>query len=439
MKIEHPGLLQMPADAYHADEALGHSALLKILRSPSHYLDYLSKRSAPTAAFGFGKAVHSAVLEPELFSVTYAVFDEALLTGTLQSFDDYKAAADELKIKYDAYTKDDLKAAIKAVGAPAAHLRFRDDVQAELADIQQVRLRNALSSLDEFKEAAELLGIDATKLKKGDLKDAIKAADTHSRFAFRDDVTREMEAVAQERLRGVLQTVDDYRAAAIALGLKCEPLSKPELEEAIRAADKKGRFTFREDAIAQKFGGKAVLTPEVMAAVEAIKINIGKHARAKLFLSRGIAEMSGFWVDEATGVLCKCRPDWLVVDDTGAIVAILDLKTTRDASASAFSWSIAKYGYDVQAAFYTDGLRKIIGRELPFYFLAVESASPHAVALYRADDEMLEVGRKKYRAGLEIKQWCDETGEWPGYQMDESEDISLPRSEVVKAGVYTGC
>ena len=49
MKIEHPGLLQMPADAYHADEALGHSALLKILRSPSHYLDYLSKRSAATA------------------------------------------------------------------------------------------------------------------------------------------------------------------------------------------------------------------------------------------------------------------------------------------------------------------------------------------------------------------------------------------------------
>lgn len=85
-------------------------------------------------------------------------------------------------------------------------------------------------------------------------------------------------------------------------------------------------------------------------------------------------------------------------------------------------------GYDIQAAFYVDGIRAVTGMELPFLFIAVEKEAPHAVAVYRADPEVIEVGRKKYRAALQLLKWCQESESWPAYQPGgEIELISLPR------------
>jgi hypothetical protein len=51
----------------------------------------------------------------------------------------------------------------------------------------------------------------------------------------------------------------------------------------------------------------------------------------------------------------------------------------------------------------------VTGMELPFLFVAVEKEAPHAVAVYRADPEIIEVGRKKYRAALQLLKWCQES------------------------------
>ena len=42
-----------------------------------------------------------------------------------------------------------------------------------------------------------------------------------------------------------------------------------------------------------------------------------------------------------------------------------------------------RLGYDLQAAFYQDGIKAITGRTLPFYFIAVEKDGPQAAAVYR--------------------------------------------------------
>lgn len=90
--------------------------------------------------------------------------------------------------------------------------------------------------------------------------------------------------------------------------------------------------------------------------------------------------------------------------------------------------AVAAYGYDVEAAFYQDGLKAVSGKTVPFFFVAAEKAAPFAVAVYQASEEMIGVGRAKYRAGLQLLAWCRKNNRWPAYQPNgEIEEINLPR------------
>ena len=68
--------LTLTNEEYHAHPAISRSALTAIAQSPRHYWHrYLNpdrEPSLPTPAMRFGTAVHTAVLEPELFLETYA-------------------------------------------------------------------------------------------------------------------------------------------------------------------------------------------------------------------------------------------------------------------------------------------------------------------------------------------------------------------------------
>lgn len=133
--------------------------------------------------------------------------------------------------------------------------------------------------------------------------------------------------------------------------------------------------------------------------------------------SNGRAEVSAFWVDEATGELCKCRPDWEAPAGEG--VVLLDVKTTQDASPAGFPRSIANFRYDLQAAWYSDGYEKASGRMvLGFVFTAVEADYPHAAAAYMLDDVTLDKARAENRRLLDLYAACKTSGVWPGYPTD---------------------
>lgn len=132
-------------------------------------------------------------------------------------------------------------------------------------------------------------------------------------------------------------------------------------------------------------------------------------------LASGKPEVSAFWIDEETGVECRCRPDWVhpVGEES---VLLLDVKTYSIASASEFRRQVARKRYDVQAAYYSDGYEKASGKTvLGFIFLAVETEWPFAANAFMLDDESLESGRQKYRANLRTYAECMRTDKWPGY------------------------
>lgn len=422
----HDQFISISADEYHADKtAVGHSALVRMLRSPAHFAEYINEKIEPTTAMQFGTALHAAILEPWVFETTYDVVKEEVFDGTLQSLDDYKAAADMLGVAYATPGKDELKTAIKAADAES-RFRFKDDVQAEMAHYSMGAFENTLQSMDDYKAAATTLGIDA-KLKKDELKAAIKAADVKSQFRFKEDVQAELAALTQEKLVGALQSLDDYKAAAISLGVRVDALTKDELKAAIMAADAESKFRFKEDVFQAVYGEKIILTDEQMQAIIKMRQKAQSHKGARRLLQKGKPELTAYWDDPVTGIRCKCRPDFLM-DDGKSLTGILDVKSTLNASINVFARSIGRYDYDLQAAFYTDAVKELTGLTLPFYFLASEKSGPHETAVYKASEAMIVTGRKKYRAALELLQWCREKGEYPGYQpFGDIEEIDLAK------------
>lgn len=133
-------------------------------------------------------------------------------------------------------------------------------------------------------------------------------------------------------------------------------------------------------------------------------------------LSVGQPEVSAFWIDEATGEPCRCRPDWVRPVADGRGVILLDVKTCSDADPEEFARQVARKGYHRQAAWYTDGYQAASGQPvLGFVFVAVEDAWPFAASAVMLDDEGLQRGREQNRALMESFAECRRTNVWPGY------------------------
>lgn len=118
---------------------------------------------------------------------------------------------------------------------------------------------------------------------------------------------------------------------------------------------------------------------------------------------------------------CKARLDY--VSPSGAI---LDLKSTRDASPDGFGKEVWRYEHHVQAAWYSDGYYAATGKRLPFVLLAVENVEPYVAQVYRVPERIIELGRERYTHLLNTYAQCQADGEWPAYSDDEL-DLELPR------------
>ena len=169
--------------------------------------------------------------------------------------------------------------------------------------------------------------------------------------------------------------------------------------------------------------GRTVLPKADADLVMRMAHSVFTHPAAAMLLALpGKAETTHMWIDAATGLQCKCRPDWLT--DDGRL--LVDLKTTEDASARGFAKSIAQWRYHVQASWYLDGIEQATGtRPEHFLFLCVEKKAPYAVAVYAADAEMIAAGAHTAARDLDVLATCKAANAWPGYS-DQIEPISLP-------------
>jgi exodeoxyribonuclease VIII len=73
MNFPGTGIYEMTAEEYFSIDAASNSGLKLIAQSPLHFMDSKINPKAPTEAMIFGTAVHSAILEPELFAESIVV------------------------------------------------------------------------------------------------------------------------------------------------------------------------------------------------------------------------------------------------------------------------------------------------------------------------------------------------------------------------------
>jgi len=135
-------------------------------------------------------------------------------------------------------------------------------------------------------------------------------------------------------------------------------------------------------ALEAKGAGFIVARTDDYEAVIEARDAVLKNEYVKSVLATAKTEASVFWRWPGTDIDCKCRFDIVNVDQG----IILDVKTCQ--SLEKFENQVDFYGYDVQAAFYTQCAESFIDKKFKFQFLAVEMEAPYLFKIYEVTPEL---------------------------------------------------
>jgi len=152
--------------------------------------------------------------------------------------------------------------------------------------------------------------------------------------------------------------------------------------------------------------GDIALSPAEHERVMGMAKAVRNHPKASVLLTNGEPEVSAYAPDPETGVMRRCRYDWLRDD------LAVDLKSAVSSNPADFAKSIANFGYHQQHPYYVD-IAYDLGHDLRgFVFIVVASTEPYAVRCYELDPSAVDRGRDLNARALRIYQRCTESGDW---------------------------
>lgn len=155
-------------------------------------------------------------------------------------------------------------------------------------------------------------------------------------------------------------------------------------------------------------GGRAPILLKKYEEAVAMRDSVMRDTNAAALLNEGVAEVSVWATDPATGVVMRGRMDWL--RPSGVFV---DLKTTgRPADEAGFMGTVWDYGYGFQAAYY-EKLMALNGRKSSPVWIAVEKNAPYNTGVFLPDEGLMARSRVDVDRALRLYAHCLETGEWP--------------------------
>lgn len=167
--------------------------------------------------------------------------------------------------------------------------------------------------------------------------------------------------------------------------------------------------------------GKIILDLDDFNKAVSIARAVHTHPIAGALLKEpGSAEKPLQWVHHGTGVQLKARPDYLT--DSGKII---DVKTCTDARPDAFSRQIFQMLYFIQMGVYWRGVDEVLGLDADVVFIAVETETPYAVAVYSLEPEIVKLGAQEADRLIALYKRCYDKNDFPAYP-EVMQPISLP-------------
>jgi hypothetical protein len=198
--------------------------------------------------------------------------------------------------------------------------------------------------------------------------------------------------------------------------------------------------------------GTTVIGQELYNKADAMLQVACAHGEAMTWLVEGHPhliqhnELAIFWRNDCSELPLKSKLDRLLIDVDAAKAWVVDYKTTSASNAQEFGWSVKKYGYDIQAAFYEDAARDYLELNHPgitfdvtVLFIPQRTAPPYQVlGVLQLDRETLSRARAKYERALQELEGCLHTGIWEQqdgiqtlYLSKPLEGIFLPDTELI--------
>ncbi|MGI8682043.1 MAG: PD-(D/E)XK nuclease-like domain-containing protein [Mycobacteriales bacterium] len=173
------------------------------------------------------------------------------------------------------------------------------------------------------------------------------------------------------------------------------------------------QYTTDEKRIAQEDGLSPILPKEWLKVCD-MAAALASHRLAMRLLSEGRPEVSAYAPDEATGVMRRCRFDWL-----GSTI-VTDYKTADSADPDLFVKTAVNFGYHMQHPYYLDLAADLGHPAAAFAFIVQEKTEPYLVTVVELPPELVDIGRARNRRALERFRDCTESGLWPGYVSDDT-------------------
>jgi hypothetical protein len=184
------------------------------------------------------------------------------------------------------------------------------------------------------------------------------------------------------------------------------------------------------DDLLSQFGDGYVLSAKDYDTAMKIRASVyANRAAAQLLNGDGDIECSVVWDgrydddDASLVVRSKARLDRYTPIIAGG--AIIDIKTTKDASRREFERSIYAYGYHRKAFVYLEAAHAAGLDAQHFVIIAQEKEAPYAQALYRLTEGAIEAGKEQVYALRRTYAMCEALNEWPSYPQ-EVQDVALP-------------
>jgi hypothetical protein len=182
-------------------------------------------------------------------------------------------------------------------------------------------------------------------------------------------------------------------SAALRFGSAVDLALKGQIDEVLVNPFEDGRTKAAKEWKAENVG-KLVMTQSEMEKVLECSAAVLAHPAVKaMSIEMMYSDIPLF--GNFNGVDLKGLPDWFFAG------TVIDLKTTSSAvDAASFAKTVDNFHYDLQAAVYCELARQAGESCVDFFWIVVESDKPHDVAVYKASDRILEVGKAKLNHAL---------------------------------------